>query len=318
VRKAGDEVRIDTQLADATTGANLWAERYDRPLRDIFSVQDSTVQRIVTTLNLEFTLVHQGWQFTRHTDNPEAYDDALRGIEYLETPTKEGNLKARQMFDKAIELDPKDSTAYMDLGTTYWLDWVLQWSDDPSALDRALQLERQAIALDDSQPLAHTLLSGIYLFKKQYDQARAEAERTLSLDPNSAGGYEALARIMDCTEKSAEAIGLAEKAMRLDPRKREIYLFYEGWSYSQMGRYEEAIPIVKRHLTRFPNNSSAHALLVVDYTELGREGEARAEAAEILRISPQFSLDMWRQRSPQKNRALLERNLADLRKAGLK
>src|SRR5216684_1965730 len=318
VRKAGNQVRVTAQLADATTGDHVWAERYDRPLQDIFAVQDNIVQRIVTTLNLEFTLVHQGWQFTRHTDNPEAYDDALRGIEYLMTPTKEGNLKARQMFEKAIQLDPKYSTAYMDLGTTYWLDWVLQWSDDPSALDQALQLERQAIALDDSQPLAHTLLSGIYLFKKQYDQASAEAERTLALDPNSAGAYEALARIMDCSGRPAEAIGLAEKAMRLDPRNRESYLFYEGWSYSQMGRYEESIPLVKRAIARFPNNWAAHLTLVVDYIELGREGEARAEAAELLRIDPQFSLDMWRQRSPQKNRTLLERNLADLRKAGLK
>src|SRR5713226_5320330 len=199
VRKAGDEVRIDTQLADATTGANLWAERYDRPLRDIFAVQDSIVQRIVTTLNLELTLVHQGWRFQRHTDNPEAYDDALRALEYLLTPTEDGNLKARQMFEKAIELDPKYSTAYMDLGSTYWLDWVLQWSDDPRALDRAFQLEQQAIALDDSQPMAHTLLSNIYLFKKQYDQATAEAERVLALDPNSAAGYSALAQIMDCS-----------------------------------------------------------------------------------------------------------------------
>jgi adenylate cyclase len=318
VRKAGNQVRVTAQLADATTGDHLWAERYDRPLQDIFAVQDSIVQRIVTTLNLEFTLVHQGWQFERHTDNPEAYDDALRGLGYILTPTKEGNLKARQMFEKAIELDPKYSHSYTNLGYIYWLDWVLQWSDDPSALDRAFQLEQQAIALDDSQPLAHTLLSGIYVFKKQYDQASAEAERTLALDPNSAGGYEALARIMDCTGKPAEAIGLAEKAMRLDPRNRESYLFYEGWSYSQMGRYEEAIPLLKRALTSFPNNWAAHSLLVVDYIELGRKGEARAEAAELLRIDPHFSLDMWRQRSPQKNRALLERNLADARKAGLK
>src|SRR5260370_49425 len=255
------------------------------------------VQRIVTTLNLEFTLVHQGWQFARHTDNPEAYDDTLRGIEYLETPKKGGDLKARQMCEKAVALAPKYSTSYMDVGATYWLDWVLQWSDDPSALDQALQLERQAIALDDSQPMAHTLLSGIYVFKKQYDQASAEAERTLALDPNSAGGYEALARIMDSTGKSAEAIGLAEKAMRLDPRNREIYLFYEGWSYSQMGRNEEGISILRRHLTRFPNNSSAHALLVVDYTRLGREADARVEGAEILRISPQCSWDVGSQRS---------------------
>jgi len=318
VRKAGNQVRVTAQLADATTGDHLWAERYDRPAQDIFAVQDSIVQRIVTTLNLEFTLVHQGWQFERHTDNPEAYDDALRGLEYLLTPTKEANLKARQMFEKAIELDPKYASAYADLGAIYLIDWVSQWSNDPHTLDRALQLEQQAIALSDSLDEAHQVLAETYLYKKQYDEATAEAERAIALDPNSSFGYMVLADIMDFSGKPAGAVSLAEKAMRLDPRNPEGYLIEEGWSYTQMRRYKEALPILKRVLTRYPNNLGAHQLLVVDYTELGREDEARAEAAEVLRISPHFSLDMWRQRSPQKNRALLERNLADARKAGLK
>src|SRR5216683_2615019 len=318
VRKAGNQVRVTAQLADATTGDHVWAERYDRPLQDIFAVQDSIVQRIVTTLNLEFTLVHQGWQFERHTDNPEAYDDALRGLEYLLTPTKEANLKARQMFEKAIELDPKYASAYADLGAIYLIDWVSQWSNDPHTLDRALQLEQQAIALSDSLDEAHQVLAETYLYKKQYDEATAEAERAIALDPNSSFGYMVLADIMDFSGKPAGAVSLAEKAMRLDPRNPEGYLIEEGWSYTQMRRYKEALPILKRVLTRYPNNLGAHQLLVVDYTELGREDEARAEAAEVLRISPHFSLDMWRQRSPQKNRALLERNLADARKAGLK
>src|SRR5229473_2441905 len=310
--------REQEYFSDGITGDHLWAERYDRPLQDIFAVQDSIVQRIVTTLNLEFTLVHQGWQFERHTDNPEAYDDALRGLEYLLTPTKEANLKARQMFEKAIELDPKYASAYADLGAIYLIDWVSQWSNDPHPLDRALQLEQQAIALSDSLDEAHRVLAETYLYKKQYDEATAEAERAIALDPNSSFGYMVLADIMDFSGKPAGAVSLAEKAMRLDPRNPEGYLIEEGWSYTQMRRYKEALPILKRVLTRYPNNLGAHQLLVVDYTELGREDEARAEAAEVLRISPHFSLDMWRQRSPQKNRALLERNLADARKAGLK
>jgi adenylate cyclase len=318
VRKADNRVRVTAQLVDATTGDHLWAERYDRPLRDIFSLQDEVVRRIATTLNLEFTLVHQGWQFTRHTDNPEAYDDALRGLGYLHTPTKEANLKARQMFEKAIELDPKYSTSYVDLGNTYLMDWVLQWSNDPRTLDRALHLQQQAIALDDSVAAAHIALGETYLFKKQYDEAIAEAERAIALDPNSSLGYMVLADIMDSSGKPAEAVGLAEKAMRLDPRNRERYLFDEGWSYTQMGRYAEAIPILKRFLARYPNFWAAHAVLVVDYTELGREDEARAEAAQVLRISPRFSLDRWMQISPQKDQAVLKRNLADWRKAGLK
>ncbi len=114
-----------------------------------------------------------------------------------------------------------------------------------------------------------------YLFKKQYDQATAEAERAIALDPNSAFGYTALADILDSSEKPAEVVGLAEKALRLDPRNLERHLFNEAWSYSQMGRYEDAIPILKRHLARYPNNWAAHGLLVVDYTGLGREEEAR-------------------------------------------
>jgi TolB-like protein/DNA-binding winged helix-turn-helix (wHTH) protein/Tfp pilus assembly protein PilF len=318
VRKADNRVRVSAQLVDATTGEHLWAERYDRPLQDIFAVQDGIVQRIVTTLNLEFTLVHQGWQFQRHTDNPEAYDDALHGIEYLLTPTKEGNVKARQMFEKAIELDSKYASAYEDLGFSYLLDWISQSSHDPHTLDRAFQLEQQAIALDDSLAVAHRVLAETYLYKRQYDEAVAEAERAISLDPNSSLGYVALADIMDLSGKPTEAIGLAEKAMRLDPRNREGYLFEEGWSYTQMGRYADAIPILKRHLARYPNNTAAHSVLVVDYTELDREDEARAEAAEVLRISPHFSLDKWMRISPQKDQTVRNRSYADLRKAGLK
>ncbi len=113
-------------------------------------------------------------------------------------------------------------------------------------------------------------------------------------------------------------IGLEEKAIRLDPRNRDYYVFWEAMAYTLMGRYAEAIPLLKQHFTRYPNDLGSHVVLIIDYIELRHEQEARAEAAEVLRISPHFSLDMWRQRSPQKNRALLERNLADLRKAGLK
>jgi TolB-like protein/DNA-binding winged helix-turn-helix (wHTH) protein/tetratricopeptide (TPR) repeat protein len=317
VRKADNRVRVTAQLADATTGDHLWAERYDGPLQDIFAVQDSIVQRIMTTLNLEFTLVHQGWQFQRHTDNPEAYDDVLRGLVLL-TPTKEGNLKARQMFEKAIELDPKYASAYADLGFSYLLGWISQWSPDPHTLDRAFQLEQQAIALDDSLASAHRVLAETYLYKKQYDEATAEAERVIALDPNSAAGYNALAQIMDFSGKPAEVIGLEQKAIRLDPRNQDYYLFWEATAYTLMGRCREAIPIIKRALARYPDNLAAHAVLVVDYTELGREDEARAEAAEVLRISPHFSLERWREMSPQKDKTVRNRSYADLRKAGLK
>jgi adenylate cyclase len=318
VRKAGDQVRITAQLADATTGADLWAVRYDRPLRDIFSLQDEIVRRIVTTLNLQLDLMQQGADVRQTTDNLEAYDDFLRGLEFRQKLSEDGNARAREMFEKAIVLDPKYARAYADLGFSYLLDWIWQWNRDPRTLDRAFQLEQQGIALNDSFAFAHMALGETYLFKKQHDQAAAEAERAIALDPNSAVGYSALALIMDFSGKSAEAIGLAEKAMRLDPRNRDLYLYYEGQAYTQMGRYEDAIPILKRNLARRPNNWPAHAVLVVDYTELGREDEARAEAAEVMRISPRFSLDAWEQMNPQQDQTVRKRFYADDRMAGLK
>jgi adenylate cyclase len=318
VQKTGDRVRISVQLVDATTGAELWAERYKRSLRDIFSLQDEIVRRIVTTLNLKLTLWERyGVLESKTTDNLEAYDDFLRGVEYSQTSTKDDSEKARQMFQKAVELDPKYADAYSWLGRIYFQGWAVQWNYDPHVLDRAFQLAQQAIALDDSVSGAHALLSRIYLFKKNYEQATAEAKRAVALNSNSAFGYEALGYIMDCSGKPAKAIGFAERAMRLDPRHHDSYLYLVGWAYTQAGRYEEAIPILKEQLASYPNNLVAHFELIVDYTELGREDEARAEAAEVLRISPQFTLDAQKQINPQKDQTVANRFYTDARKAGL-
>ena len=221
------------------------------------------------------------------------------------------------MFEKAIELDPKYADAYAWLGQNYFNGWVLFWSPDPNTLDRASQLAQQAIALDDSRPFPHTVLGTIYLFKRQYAEALTEAQRAIALGPNDASGYEWLAWIMNNTRRRAEAIDLAEKAMRLDPRNHDRYLYIEGWSYTQMGRYEEAVPILKRYLASYP--LPWQFLLVVDYIELGREPQARAEAAEILRISPNFSVEKFMLRNMvNQDETYREHVRTDLHKAGLK
>ncbi len=284
VRKAGDQVRITVQLADATTGAELWAERYDRPLRDIFALQDEIVRRIVTTLNLQLALAQRGVLIPRKTDNLEAYDDMLRGVEYFLNQTKDGNAKARRMFEKAIQLDPKYASAYAALGSNYFFGWVFLLSPDPKGWERAFQLEQQAIALDDSLSAPHSLLAGIYVHKGQHDQAVTEAQRGIALNPNSALGYNWLAEVMNNMARPAEALVAAEKAMRLDPRNRDSYSYEQGVAYTQLGRFEEAIPALKRNLALTnTNNLWAHVNLVLDYIELGQEDAARAEAAEVER-----------------------------------
>ena len=286
VRKEGDQVRISVQLADATNGGELWAERYDRPFRDIFALQDEIVRRIVTTLNLQLTLAHQGVLIPRTTENLEAYDDLLQGYEYMLRYTKDGNARARQMFEKAIALDPKYAQAYARLGTNYHLGEVLLLSSDPNGLQRAFQLEQQAIALDDSIPYEHSTLALMYDFKGQFDQAASEAQRSIALNPNDARGYFALADTMNSAGRPAEALAAIEKAMRLDPLNAgpAHYLYQLGCAYTQLGRYEEAIPAFKRDLAS-SDLLWDHVYLVADYAELGQEDAARAEAVEVQRWS---------------------------------
>jgi adenylate cyclase len=342
-RKTPNGVRIAVQLVDATTGANIWAERFDRPLRDIFAVQDEIVQKIVTTVDLEFKLGERGipqWVRTHGTDNLEAFDDALRGTWYGWSMTQEGNAKARAMFAKAIELDPKYADAYVGMGRTYfedvWNGWM-EVSKAPSvgspdivksqqrALEHSSEMVQKAIALDDSLPGAYQLLSQLDLYRgRHYERSIADAERAVALDPNSASGYFLLAQEQAFAGKPEDAIESANKAIRLDPRNRDLYLVTVAWSYNLMGRYSEAVPLLKLHLARYPNQIAAHYNLAVAYVELEKMDEARAQVAEMLRISPQLTLEGFKHAEehgvgyPLKDRALAARELADVAKAGLK
>jgi adenylate cyclase len=280
VRKAHNQVRITAQLVDATTGDHIWAEHYDRALRDIFALQDEIVRRIVTTLSLQIALSGHGILVTKRTDNLEAYDYFLRGVEVcaFENPTKETNDQARQMFQKAIELDPKYSDAYTELGIVQFVDIINQWSYDPHGLDRAIQLERQSIGLDNSNALAYAVISQIYHLTRQYDLSSAAAERALAIDRNLAYGYGSMALALTSSGRPAEAVVAPQKAMRLDPSNRDFYAFFEGQAYMVMGRYAQAIPPLKMNLARYSNLAGNHLDLIACYVEVGRNEEARAEA----------------------------------------
>jgi len=283
VRKAGGQVRITVQLADASTGTELWAERYNRPLRDVFALQDEIVRRIVTTLNLQINLAQEGIVIPRSTENLEAYDDLLRGVEYASSLTKDENLKAREMIEKAIEMDPKYAMAYAELGWIYWLARVLQFSPDPNGLERASQMEQQAIALDDSLSLAHGVLAAVEVQEGKFDRALTEARRGIALDANSELGYLWLAEVLNEIGKPADALVAADKAVRLDPQNAQSYALERGCAYTKLERWTEAIPALKSFLGRYPDVLWAHVWLAEDYHGLGDENAAGAEAAEVER-----------------------------------
>jgi len=317
VRKVGNRVRITGQLVDTTTGYHLWADRYDRELQDIFAVQDEVTRKIVTALEVKLTEGERGRLGRAPTNNLEAYEYFLRGLESFAHRTPESNEQARQMFERAIALDANFAAAYARLGRVYMIEWAFQWSEDPQIPARAAALARQAVSLDDALPGAHQTLAYVYLLRKEFDQAIIEAERAVTLDPNDADACVTLGEVLSCAGRAQEAVGLVEKALRLDPYYPPSYLFALGQAYYLTGRYDEAITAFKRLLTRNPEHLRAHFFLAMAYNETGRKAEAREEIEACGRLSPSSYIRRMRQIIPYKDQSLVDRWINALHELGV-
>ncbi|NOT56904.1 MAG: tetratricopeptide repeat protein [Deltaproteobacteria bacterium] len=267
VQRTKEQLRVLVQLSDATTGEQVWAERYDRPMQDLFALQDDIVQKIVTTLKLQLPLLELGRIVHKGTNNLEAYDYFLRGQGYYFRYTKEASAQARQMYEKAIALDPPYADAYVWLGRAYNVEWGFRWNQDPKILERALALMHQALAIDDSLPRAHSFLGTIYADQQQYDQAIAAGERAIALDPNEAGSYASHGQVLLNAGRPEEAEKTLRQAMRLNPRSLANYPAALGTAYNLMGRYTEAISALKDALNRNPRHQSAYIDLATSYLQ---------------------------------------------------
>ena len=319
LQRDGERVRINAQLVDAMTGRHLWAERYDRKVEDLFTLQDDIVQKIAHTLQLRITLKEQGALVRgRTTQSLEAYDSLLRGLHLFHRFTPAAIAEAKKMYERAIALDPEYAEAYALLGDVYWLEWIWEWNPASPALDRAFELEQNALALDDSLPVAHVIMGQVYLWKKQHGKAIAEGRRAIALDPNRANSYVGLGQALIYAGRAEEALTLFQKALRLSPQCPVEYCLFEiGHAYLVLGRYEEAIEAMHTVRASNPDYLPANTVLLTGYGALGREEEAREAAREVLRINPQFSVKNWGRMLPYKDRTLVERSMANLRKAGL-
>jgi len=218
--------------------------------------------------------------------------------------------------------NPNFMPAHTVLAFSYWLQWLSQQSPTAQTLEPAVAAGQRALALNDSWHVNHLVLGYIYLYQQQYEQALAEMERAVALAPNEAESYAALAVVLSHIGRTEDALEAAAQALRLQPQFAQHHLgnilSSVGVAYAVAGRYEEARAPLQRYLSRYPNMLPAHLMLAAVYSELGQAAEARAEAAEVLRLNPQFSLEVHRQRMPIKDPAVLEHHLAALRKAGLK
>ena len=319
VRKSGEQVRINAQLIDTTTGHHLWAKRYDRKLKEIFEVQDGITSEIVMALNVRLVEGEQARLYRKGTESPEAYDYFMKGLAPFRRFRKRDNALARKMVEKALELDPKSVEAISLLAWIHWEDARFGWSPSRSqSFKIANELAFRAFALDDTSPDVHALLGGIYLYKREYDLAVTEGELAVALAPNGADYHAVLAQTLLYAGMPEDAIVLIKRAMRLSPFYPKWYIFVLGEANRLMGRYEEAIAAFKAYIDRSPNSKTTRVALAATLIALGRKEEASVVAAEILKVAPQFSLELWGKSQFYKDPKELDRLIDLARKAGLK
>jgi adenylate cyclase len=318
VRRSGEKIRITAQLIDAMTGYHLWAERYDRDLKEIFALQDEITMKILQSIRVKLMDGEQALR-GKPPRNLEAYLKLLQTQEYLYRFSNEGNIMAKQLAEEAIALDPEFAGAYYALAGAHMMDvWFGSSKSPKESLDKAVELTQKAISLDPNDPRHYALLGNLYVMKRNYDKAIAEGEKAVALDPGGADVHAWLGMSLNYADKPKEAIPLFEKAIRLNPNGPTWYFHNFGHSYRLMGQYQEAITQYKKALCVAPNNIWAHLSLAATYSLLGRDEEARAEAEEVLRMNPKFSLEYFAKALPFKNQAQIDCYIEALRKAGLK
>jgi len=251
--------------------------------------------------------------------NLEAFLKFLQGRDYIRRYNEEGNALARKMAEQAIALDSEFPGAYRLLAGTHMMDVWFRWSKSPrDSIKKGISLLKKANAIDPSFAGAHGSLLQFYTLARQHEKAIAEGEKAIALDPNSADFHGFLGMALNFADRPNDAIPLFEKAIRLNPIPPTWYLSNLGVSYRMTGRYDEAIEMYKKALQRSPTNLFAHLGLTATYSLSGQETEAHAQAEEVMKINPKFSLQRFSKVLPFKNQATNKRVIDALRKAGLK
>jgi adenylate cyclase len=323
VRQSGDRVRITARRIDAVAGAHRWAERYDRELHDVFAVQDEVARAIVAILAAHVKRAETEPVLLKPPAAWKAYEYYLRGAEafflHVNRRTKASLYDARRLLEQSLAIDPGYARAAAMLSWTRLNAYTGPFDSDylsPAALDRALELAETAVHFDPRLPQARAQLGQVLLYKGQHDDAIAEFERALALNPNFIDHRHAMA--LTYAGQPARAIEVLEANTRLDPFQPLTHSI--GWlglaNYS-LKRYGEAVRLFRECVSRLPNLQWPHHMLAGAYAQAGQLEEARKEAAEVLRINPGFTIQGWKRLCVYKDPKDTEHRLDGLRKAGL-
>lgn len=316
VRVTGDKIRINVQLIDAKTDHHLWAERYDRDISDLFEIQDQISRSIATTVVGRLILSAEERAERTPTQNMKAWDYVLRA-QHTVCDTAENNRRARQYYERAIELDADCARAYCGLAVSHLIDWTSHWGESPTeSYEQALDCVNRALDLDEVDSKAHWVLAELLLFRRDYDGAREHVARALSLNPDDADAYAIRGLLLTYLGDPDDAIDALATAIRLSPFHPAWHLWFTGFAYYVARNYQAALAPLREASRRHPNFVQPRLKLAATYARLDRTEEAAQTVAEILRIKPDYRIAMERDR-PFRKPADLEHYLEGLRLAGL-
>ncbi len=290
VRRVGDQLRVNAQLIDATTGGHVWADRFDGAVTEIFAVQDAFVLKIVDALTVKLLPVEKSEIAAKATYNPDAHDAFLQGWAYFKLGTRENLAKAAQLFENAIQLDPDYARAHALLATIYWDAWKNDWTFELGLLSFEAESkadEHLMKALKSPGPLAHALQSRILAASKRYDEAVLEAQKAVALDTNDATAYAGLAHALILADRAEEGAKAIRRAMRLDPHHPPGYLIILGAAQFGVQQYKAAAKTFERAVRLNPDNELPLIYLAASFGHLGliKQADAAIEAANDLRHS---------------------------------
>jgi adenylate cyclase len=321
VRKGNDRVRISVQLIDTETGGNVWAERFDRKMIDIFDLQDEISEAIVVSMHPELSRFEQE-RAVHKPSNLDAWDCKLQGDWYFYAgrDTQEGNAKAREFFARAIELDPNFASAYAALAMSHFYSLVNQQTDSPvEAVKQLFEAAQKCIALDGKNPEGHIALAVFYGLVGQRDQIFRSLELAIELNPCQPQAHFQLGNFLAYLGRADEAIESLERAMTLSPRDRFMWEFLGGTAMAHFGaaRYEEAVDWALRSLHRRPDSLYPQGILAASYAWLDRMDEAQQVGADIARMHEGFTVSGFEPLLVAADPGVVERLVKGLRDANV-
>jgi pentatricopeptide repeat protein len=320
VRKAGGRVRITARLIDSQNGAHLWADRFDRELTDIFAVQDEVTAKIIAVLAPELTAAEISRAHRTTPANASAWDTYLRALPLMRRHTKAANKEAIALLEQAIALSPDFAAAHARLSACKTQSAYFNWEEwGGEVATEALKLARRAIALDPEEPLAFDALASACQFLGDVENAEKAARRAIDLSPTCTAAYGTLITVLASQGRTEEALELFAQSERTSPRDidRSSRLMGLILAYFASKRYDEALAAIEQYISLRPNHYAGHMQLAATLALTGRLAEARKAREQVLRLSPQFSMEKARKRPTFTQCVFADRLFEGLRKAGL-